>query len=93
MLGTGHPWHAVHGGFTPMPLVGLLLSLILLRFVAKVPIGIPTFLVCVALGTLFSSAAEAWGLTLSLAIWTFAAISLDRSIRGFPSAFGGNHPD
>ena len=76
-----------------MPLLGLLLSLILLRFVVKVPIGIPAFFACVALGTLFSSAADAWGLTLSLAIWTFAAMSLDRSIRGFRSALGGNHPD
>jgi hypothetical protein len=88
ILGTGHPWHAIHGNLTPLPLLGLCLTLVLIRFVLRQPIGMVAAAVSVALGTLFSTAADAWGLTVTLTTWLAGALILAGPIGRARSASG-----
>jgi hypothetical protein len=91
ILGTGHPWHGIGGNMTPLPLLGLILTLLLIRFVLRQPIGIGAAAVSIALGTLFSTLADTWGLTVTFSVWIFGAMALSAGrARG---AFGGNRPD
>jgi hypothetical protein len=89
ILGTGHPWHAIHGNLTPLPLLGLCVTLILIRFVLGQPIGIVAAAVSVALGTSFSTAADAWGLTVTLTMWLVGALILAGPIGRARSGLGG----
>jgi hypothetical protein len=91
ILGTGHPWHTIDGHLTPLPLLGLIFTMILIRFVLREPIGIVAAAVSIALGTVFSTLADTWGLTVTFSIWFISAIALSASrARG---AFGGRPPD
>jgi hypothetical protein len=91
ILGTGHPWHGIDGDMTPLPLLGLILTLLLIRFVLRQPIGIVAAAVSIALGTVFSTLADTWGLTVTFSVWFFGAMALSAGrARG---AFGGSRPD
>ena len=91
ILGTGHPWRAIDGNMTPLPLLGLILTLLLIRFVLRRPIGIVAAAVSIALGTLFSSLADTWGFTVTFSVWFISAMALSAGrARG---AFGGRPPD
>jgi hypothetical protein len=93
LLGTGHPWHAIDGELTPFPLVGLFLTLLLIRFVLRLSLGIGAVAAAIALGTLFSSAVDAWGLTLTSSVWFLGAVILSGFLSRPRDAFGGNPPD
>ena len=91
ILGTGHPWRAIDGNMTPLPLLGLILTLLLIRFVLRQQIGIVAAAVSIALGTLFSTLADTWGFTVTFAVWLITAMALSAGrARG---AFGGRPPD
>jgi len=91
LLGTGHPWHAIEGDMTPLPLLGLTLTLLLIRFVLRQPIGIVAAAVSIALGTVFATLADTWGLTVTFSVWFMTAVSMSAGrARG---AFGGRPPD
>jgi hypothetical protein len=91
ILGTGHPWHRIDGDMTPLPLLGLILTLLLIRFVLRQPIGIVAAAVSIALGTVFSTLADTWGLTVTFSVWFISAMALSAArARG---AFGGSPPD
>ena len=91
ILGTGHPWHRIDGDMTPLPLLGLILTLLLIRFVLRQPIGIVAAAVSIALGTVFSTLADSWGLTVTFSVWLISAMVLSAGrARG---AFGGKPPD
>jgi hypothetical protein len=91
ILGTGHPWHEIDGNMTPFPLLGLILTLLLIRFVLRQPIGIIAAAVSIALGTVFSTLAASWGLTVTFSVWFISAMALSAGrARG---AFGGRPPD
>lgn len=90
-LGTGHPWHRIDGDMTPLPLLGLIVTLLLIRFVLNQPIGIVAAAVSIALGTVFSTLADSWGLTVTFSVWFISAMALSAGrARG---AFGGRPPD
>jgi hypothetical protein len=91
ILGTGHPWHEIDGDMTPLPLLGLILTLLLIRFVLRQPIGIVAAAVSIALGTLFSTLADTWGLTVTFSVWLISAMAL--SAGRAQGAFGGRPPD
>jgi hypothetical protein len=90
LLGTGHPWHPLHGNLTALPLLGLLLTMVLIRFVLRRPIGIVASAVSIALGTVFSTLADTWGLTVTLAVWLVCALFLARPIGRKRGALGGD---
>ena len=91
ILGTGHPWHRIDGDMTPLPLLGLILTLLLIRFVLRQPIGIVATAVSIALGTLFSTLADTWGSTVTFSVWFISAMALSAGrARG---ALGGGPPD
>ena len=100
ILGTGHPWRAIDGNMTPLPLLGLILTLLLIRFVLRQQIGIVAAAVSIALGTRFSSAsraassdsfADTWGFTVTFSVLFISAMALSAGrARG---AFGGRPPD
>jgi hypothetical protein len=91
ILGTGHPWHEIDGDMTPLPLLGLILTLLLIRFVLRQPIGIVVAAVSIGLGTLFSTLADTWGFTVTFSVWLISAMALSAGrARG---AFGGRPPD
>jgi hypothetical protein len=91
VLGTGHPWHGIDGDMTPLPLLGLILTLLLIRLVLRQPIGIVAAAVSIALGTLFSTLADTWGFTVTFSVWFTSAMALSAGrARG---AFGGRRPD
>jgi hypothetical protein len=91
VLGTGHPWHPIHGTMTPLPLLGLCVTLVLIRFVLRRPLGILDLVAAFFLGALFSTAADAWGLTVTFSVWLLSAVAL--SVGHGRGAFGGNPPD
>jgi hypothetical protein len=91
ILGTGHPWHEIDGDMTPLPLLGLILTLLLIRFVLRQPIGIVAAAVSIALGTLFSTLADTWGFTVTLSVWLITATAL--SVGRARGAFGSRPPD
>jgi hypothetical protein len=93
LLGTGHPWHAIDGGLTPFPLVGLFLTLLLIRFLLRLPLGIGAVTGAIALGTLFSTAVDAWGFTLTSSVWIFGAVILSGLLSRTRGALGGNPSD
>jgi hypothetical protein len=91
ILGTGHPWHEIHGKLTPLPLLGLCLTLVLIRFVLRRPLGIVDLVAAFFLGALFSTAADTWGLTVTFSLWFLSAMAL--SVGRARGAFGGRPPD
>jgi hypothetical protein len=93
LVATGHPWHAVHPSLTPIPLAGLLTTLLLIRFVLKLPVGIAALGAAIPLGTVFATLEDAWGLTLTLSTWILAALALAGPIRRSRGAFGRNSSD
>lgn len=91
LLGTGHPWHPIHPNMTPLPLLGLCLSLVLIRFATRRPLDVIDLVAAFFLGAMFSTAADAWGLTVTFSVWFMSAIALSAGrARG---AFGGRPPD
>ena len=92
-LGTGHPWHPIDGALTPFPLIGLFLTLLLIRFLLRLPLGIGAVVVAIALGTLFSSAVDAWGLTLTSSLWFLGAVILSGLLGRTRGALRSNPSD
>jgi hypothetical protein len=92
-LGTGHPWHAIDGGLTPFPLMGLLLTLLLIRFLIRLPLGIGSVVMAIALGTLFSTAVDTWGFTLPTSVWILGAVIVSGLLSRTWGALGSNPSD
>jgi hypothetical protein len=93
LLGTGHPWYPVEGALTPFPLLGLFLTLLLIRFLMRLSLGIGSVVVAIALGTLFSTAVDAWGFTLTTSIWILGAVIVSGVLSRTRGALGGNPSD
>jgi hypothetical protein len=78
---------------TPIPLVGLLLTLALIRLVLRLRIGVPTLAISTVLGTVFSSVADTWGLTVAFAVWILSSLLIAGRLQRTRGALGGNPPD
>ena len=91
-LATAHTWRGGDGPYTIAPIAGLLLTLVLLRIVLDVRVGL-ALVASAALGTAFASVAESWGYTVTISVWilsTFLVGAIRRSARG---AHGPNPSD
>ena len=72
LLATAHAWRGGDGSFTIVPIVGLVLTLLLVRTVLRLRIGPATVAVSAVLGALFATIGGRWGYTLTIALWVFA---------------------
>jgi hypothetical protein len=79
LLATAHMWRGGDGPFTLAPLVGLLVSLALVRIVLRWNIGLGALAVSVALGALFATFGDRLGFSLTTACW-FLAFALVATI-------------
>jgi hypothetical protein len=65
--------------------------LVLIRFATRRPLDVIDLVAAFFLGAMFSTAADAWGLTVTFSVWFMSAIALSAGrARG---AFGGRPPD
>jgi hypothetical protein len=81
LLATGHTWSGGGGGFTLIPLLGVILSIALARSVFALRLSIPLAAVSAVLGTVFAIAAESVGLTIATSIWFLGALGIASIIR------------
>ncbi|HZB01745.1 MAG TPA: hypothetical protein VE800_06525 [Actinomycetota bacterium] len=79
-LATAHTWRGGDGPFTVAPIVGLVVTLLLIRTILRLPLGPAAVGASAVLGTLFASLGARWGYTLILLSWV-VAIALFASIR------------
>jgi hypothetical protein len=93
LLATAHTWRGGDGPYTLAPMVGLILTLILIRSILRLPLGIPAFVASVALGSLFASVVDAWGFTLTVSTWIVSASLAGAALRSARRSFGGNLSD
>ena len=73
LVATGHSWSGGGGPITLMPVTGLLLTAGLARW-ALGRVSPVVLAASVVLGTLFAVAADAWGLSVTLAAWILGAL-------------------
>jgi hypothetical protein len=73
LVATGHSWSGGGGPITLTPLVGLVLTVGLARWLGLrfSPLMLGASLV---MGTIFSIAADEWGLTMATAVWLVGAL-------------------
>ena len=86
-LATAHGWSAGAGSFSLLPLVGSAVSLVLLRTALRASIGVASVAASLVLGTIFWLLADAWGITLALAIFVAAG-----GVIGIVARSGGRAP-
>ena len=93
ILATGHTWSGGDGPYTFAPLVGSILTLLLIRSILKRHIGIVALAVSAVLGTLFATISDAWGYTLTIATWIVSASLAGAALRSARGSTGGNPSD
>jgi hypothetical protein len=92
-LATGHTWSGGDGPYTLVPLVGSILTVLLIRSIVGQRIGIVAFAVSVILGALFATISGAWGYTLTIAAWVVGALLVGAVLRSARGSFRGNPSD
>ena len=75
LVATGHSWSGGGGPITLMPLAGLLVTVGLARWLG-LRFSPTTLGASLVMGTIFSIAAEEWGLTMAIALWMVGALIL-----------------
>jgi hypothetical protein len=92
-LATAHTWTGGDGPMTLVPLVGLFLTVGLIRLVLRLPIGVPALAISTVLGTLFSTVADTWGLTVAFCAWILSSLLIAGRLQRTRGALGRNAPD
>jgi hypothetical protein len=93
ILATGHAWSGGGGPITLTPLAGLLLTVVLARWLLGLPVSPMLFGVSVLIGTLFAIAADTWGLTAATSAWVVAALVVAGRVRHTRGTLGRNPSD
>jgi uncharacterized membrane protein len=92
-LATGHTWSGGDGPYTLAPLVGSILTVLLIRWIVRRRIGIVALAVSVVGGALFATISGAWGYTLTMAAWIVGASLVGAVFRSARGSFRGNPSD
>ena len=92
-LATGHTWNGGDGPYTLAPLVGSILTVLLIRSIVRQRIGIVALAISVVLGALFATIGGALGYTLTIATWVVGASLVGAILRSARGSFRGNPPD
>ena len=74
LLATGHTWSGGGGGFSLIPVLGMIVSIVLARSILAFRLSIPLAAASVFLGTAFAIAAEIAGLTITMSMWFLGAV-------------------
>jgi len=84
LLATAHTWRGGDGPYTVAPILGLLLTLLLIRAVLRIRIGAAVVAIAAVVGTLFATLGGRWGYTATLLVWvmTFALLAYVRRTAG-----------
>jgi hypothetical protein len=69
VLATAHTWRGGDGPYSIAPIVGLLLTLLLIGTILRLHVGLAAVGASIVLGTLFATLGERWGYTLMLSSW------------------------
>ena len=81
LLATGHTWSGGDGGFSLIPVLGVVLSIALARSVLALRLSFPLAALSVFLGTVFAIVADIAGLTIATSIWFLSAVGIASVIR------------
>jgi hypothetical protein len=73
LLATAHTWRGGDGPFSIAPIVGLLLTLLLIRAVLRLRLGFGAVGASVLFGALFATLGERWGYTVTISGWVLAS--------------------
>jgi hypothetical protein len=92
-LATGHTWNGGDGPYTLAPLVGSVLTVLLIRSIVRQRIGIAALAISVVLGALFATIGGALGYTLTIATWVVGASLVGAILRSARGSFRGNPSD
>jgi hypothetical protein len=92
-LATGHTWSGGDGPYTVAPLVGSILTLLLIRSILRLHVGIVAIVVSVVLGALFATISGEWGYTLTIATWLVGAFLVGAVLKSARGSLGGNPSD
>jgi hypothetical protein len=84
LLATAHTWRGGDGPYSIAPFLGLLLTLVLLRTILRVPLGLAAIGISAFLGTLFATFGERWGFVATSWLWllSFALLAAVRRAPG-----------
>lgn len=83
-LATAHTWQGGDGPYSVAPLAGLLLTLLLMRMILHVRIGLGALGTSAILGALFATLGGRWGFTLTLGCWILGGTLLASIQRASP---------
>jgi hypothetical protein len=75
-LATAHTWQGGDGPYSLAPLVGLLLTLLLIGTVLHLRVGLGAVGGSALLGALFATLGGRWGYTVTIGSWILAAALL-----------------
>jgi hypothetical protein len=92
-LATGHTWSGGDGPYTLAPLVGSILTILLIRSIVRRRIGIVALAISALLGALFATISGTWGYTLTIAAWIVGASVVGAVLRNARGSFRGNPSD
>lgn len=92
MLATAHTWRGGDGPYTIAPILGLLVTLLLVRIVLHREITWGTAAVAAGLGPLFATLGATVGYSLTAQVWLIGSVIASRMLRR-PGAFGRNPSD
>jgi ABC-type thiamin/hydroxymethylpyrimidine transport system permease subunit len=92
MLATAHTWRGGDGPYTVAPMLGLLVTLLLVRVVFRRGITWGTVAVATGLGPLFATLGATVGYSLTVSGWLVGSVIAARMIRQ-PGSFGRNLSD
>ncbi|HET6792617.1 MAG TPA: hypothetical protein VFI35_13680 [Actinomycetota bacterium] len=81
LLATGHTWSGGGGGFSLIPVFGVIVSIALARSVLAIRLSIPLAASSVFLGTVFAIVADIAGLTIATSMWFLSAVGIASVIR------------
>jgi hypothetical protein len=81
LLATGHTWSGGGGGFTVLPVLGALFTIVLVRSAVSLRLSVPVVAGSVVLGTTFALIAEAVGVSIAAAVWLVGALSVGIVVR------------
>jgi hypothetical protein len=92
LLATAHTWRGGDGPYSIAPIAGLLLTLVLIRTILRVPVGLPAVGISVLLGTLFATIGERWGFVATSWLW-LVSFALLAAVRRAPGPLRRNLSD
>jgi hypothetical protein len=92
LLATAHTWRGGDGPFTMVPILGLVLTLLLIRTVLRLRIGLSTVAVSAVLGALFATIGGRWGYVATSWLW-LVSFALLAAVRRAPGPLRRNLSD